>query len=68
MKLTGPPELNACMVIEGVQYIIANGSITPEIPDDLVPDTVYALGFYRATAAIVGDDLVPPMSLRGNAK
>lgn len=45
MKVTGPVGVTLQFEIDGIGYQVADGTVTPEIPDGLVPRRLYALGF-----------------------
>lgn len=47
MKLIGPKDVRLSFVTDGVQYTVANGTVAPEIPDHLVPETLFGLGFHQ---------------------
>lgn len=46
--LQGPVDINMDLLIEGVRYQVRGGSVTPQIPEALVPTNLYSLGFYWA--------------------
>ncbi len=48
MKLTGPASVSLSLQIDGETYQVANGTVTPEIPDGKVPNRLYGLGFTQA--------------------
>jgi len=48
VRLVGPVGINTVLVVEGVLYTVSNGTVTPDLPRDLVPDVLYGYGFYEA--------------------
>ena len=47
MKLIGPAGVRLRFDTDGVNYVVENGTVTPDIPDHLVPSSIYALGFHQ---------------------
>ena len=47
MNLIGPAGVSLSLVIDGIAYSVANGTVKPEIPDGKVPSHLFGLGFHR---------------------
>lgn len=45
VKLKGPKEIHRQFEVDGVQYLAANGTVTPDLPEGKVPDNLFGLGF-----------------------
>jgi hypothetical protein len=67
MKLKGPKDVSTTLIIEGKKYVVANGTITPEIPDALVPDVVWSWGFVRVQTALYEEEKKPKPNLGGKS-
>ena len=55
MKLIGPAGVRLRFDTDGVNYVVENGTVTPDIPDHLVPSSLYALGLAETPEAPAED-------------
>lgn len=45
VKLVGPTDVNLSFALDGVSYIVANGTVTPDLPEGQVPLSLWSYGF-----------------------
>lgn len=56
VRLVGPKEIDTVLVVEGVQYLVRGGIVTPDMPRAQVPDILYGYGFCEEVKEAEGDD------------
>lgn len=47
VKLVGPEHVRMTLDVDGEKYEVKDGTVTPELPEGKVPESLYGFGFYH---------------------